>query len=66
MCILKNAKSQNWATEIFHFTNKLKFTLKNGCTNKIYKTLHISFVVVYCHLVLTSKIKRDLQPVMLD
>ena len=23
MCVLKNAKSQNWATETSHFTNKL-------------------------------------------
>ena len=43
MCILKNAKSQNWATEIFHFTNKLKFTLKIWMPNKIYKTITYFF-----------------------
>ena len=30
------------------------------------KPLHIFFVAVYYHLVLTSKIKRDLQPVIFD
>ena len=33
---------------------------------KNYKIIPYFFVAVYYHLVLTGKIKRDLQPAMLD
>ena len=33
---------------------------------KFIKPLHTFFVAVYCHLVLTGKVKRDLQPVIFD
>ena len=42
------------------------FESKFACTNKIYKTIKYFFVAVYYHLVLTGKIKRDLQPVIFD
>ena len=32
----------------------------------IYKTMAYFFVAIYYHLVLPGKIKRDLQPLMLD